>query len=166
MYSRSIQAAVKSTFVEQRIENIVEQINYIIYSNVCRGLYEKDKIIFSLLLAITILRKDKKLNEKQIMFFVSPFDIVKFKDEKTKVDWIPDVLWRKIKSSESLDGRFAALSERIVANNDAWETFFTSVKPDEVGLPEPFEEANDLERLLLFKIFRPEAVARSIRKYV
>jgi hypothetical protein len=33
-------------------------------------------------------------------------------------------------------------------------------------LPEPFEEATDLERLILLKIFRPEAVVKALKKFV
>ena len=166
MYSRSVEAAEKSTFVEQRIENVSDQLNLIVYSNVCRGLYEKDKLIFSLLLAVAILRKDNKINEKQLNYFISPFDIVRFKDEKSKVDWLSDNIWRKVRASETVDGRFAGLSDRIVSNSEAWEAFFINTKPDELELPEPFEEATDLETLILLKIFKPEAVVRTLKRFI
>ena len=165
MYVRAIEAADRSTFVEQRIENVIEQLNYILYSNVCRGLFEKDKVVFSLLLTIAILRKEKKVHEKQLAFFVSPFEVTRFKEEKSKLEWMSDSMWRKVRSAELLEGRFAALSDRVVASS-AWEQFYSNPKLDDGELPEPFEEATDLERLLLLKIFRPELVVRNIKRLI
>lgn len=166
MYLRAVEQSEKSTFVDQRIDNVIEQLNYIIYSNVCRGLYEKDKTIFSMLLAITILKKESKVNEGQLMYFVSPFDVVKFKDERSPQSWISDSIWKKVRATESLDGKFMGLTDRITARPEVWETWFNSSKPDEVELPEPFQEASDLERLILLKIFRPEAVVRNIKVFI
>jgi dynein heavy chain len=166
MYLRAIDQAEKSTFVDQRIDSIVEKLNSIIYSNVCRGLYEKDKIIFSLLLTITILRKETKANENHLLYFVSPFDVVKFKLEASPISWISDAIWRKIKATEMLDGKFMALSTRIINNPSQWENWFNNPKPDEIELPEPFQEATDLERLILLKIFRPEAVIRTLKIFI
>ena len=166
MYQRSIELADKSTFVEQRIDHISDQANLIIYTNVCRGLYEKDKLIYALLLAIALLRKDKKINEKQLLFFVSPFDLVKFKDQNSPLEWLSDSLWRRIRATQILEGRFQGLGDRIVGMSGVWETFFSHPKPEEMNLPEPFEEATDLERLILLKIFRPEAVVKSLKRFV
>ena len=166
MYVRSIDTSEPSTFFEQRIENIEEQLNYIIYSNVCRGLYEKDKLIFSLILAVSILRKEKKINEKQLMYFISPFDIVEFKDDRSKVEWMNDSIWKKARSSEKLEGRFMALTERIIVNSNVWENFYMNPKIEEGETPEPFEEATELERLILLKIFRPELMIRFIKTFV
>lgn len=166
MYLRSIEQAAKSTFVDQRIENVVEQLNLIIYSNVCRGLYEKDKTIFSFLLTVAILRKDKKINESQLFYFISPFDVVKFKDERSKVSWLSDSIWRKVKATESLDGKFTSLSDRIVSQSAVWENWFFNGKLEDVELPDPFKEATDLEKLVLYKIFRPEVVMRTMRTFI
>lgn len=166
MYLRAIEHSQKSTFVEQRIDNVIEQLNLIIYSNVCRGLYEKDKLIFSFLLSIAILKKDKKINESHLFYFIYPFDLVKYKDERSQVDWISDSIWRKIKATEALEGKFQSLSDRIMTQSAPWENWFFNGKSDDVELPDPFKEASDLEKLILFKIFRPEAVVRTIRAFI
>lgn len=166
MYLRAIEQAQKSTYVEQRIENVVDQLNLILYSNVCRGLYEKDKTIFSFLLAVAILKKDKKINEAHLYYFIHPFDVIKFKEEKSTVDWLSDSIWRKIRATEALEGKFQSLTDRIVTQSGTWEAWFFNSKSDEIELPNPFKEATDLEKLILYKIFRPEAVARTLRTFI
>lgn len=166
MYVRSLELAEKSNFVEQRIESVNEQINGLVYSNVCRGLYEKDKLIFGLILASTLLKKDKKLNEKQFNHMLAPYDLTKLKDEKSPLEWLPDSLWRKVRATEVLEGMFGSLAHRIQTHPDIWEAFFTNSKPDDADLPEPLENASDLERLILLRALRPEALSRGLKKFV
>ncbi len=44
----------KNEFIEQRIEEVCNYFTFSIYSNVCRSLFEKDKLLFSFILAAKI----------------------------------------------------------------------------------------------------------------
>ena len=55
--------AVKSDDLENRMENLIDSIMKTIYTNVCRGLFEAHKLIFSFLIATSINKKSKVLNE-------------------------------------------------------------------------------------------------------
>lgn len=48
--------ADKSDIHEERLEYLINKINEVIFVNVCRGLFEKDKLIFSFLIATSINR--------------------------------------------------------------------------------------------------------------
>ena len=41
------------------------------YRNVCRSLYEKDKLLFSFVMCTNILRGDDKLEQSQFTFFLT-----------------------------------------------------------------------------------------------
>ena len=48
--------------VEKRIDNINDFFTFSLYSNVCRSLFEKHKLLFSFLVCVRILMNDSKIN--------------------------------------------------------------------------------------------------------
>ena len=48
--------------LDLRIVNINEYFTFSLYSNVCRSLFEKHKLLFSFLLCVRILMNNKKIN--------------------------------------------------------------------------------------------------------
>jgi len=61
LFNKAIDATEKSDDLEIRIASLMEKITKIIYSNISRGLFEKDKSIFSFLIATSIDRNSKKI---------------------------------------------------------------------------------------------------------
>jgi len=43
--------------IEARLEILIDKISRILYTNISRGLFEKDKIIYSFLIATSIKRR-------------------------------------------------------------------------------------------------------------
>ena len=39
---------------EERLKSLIDSVTSLIYTNVCRGLFEKDKLTFSFLISISI----------------------------------------------------------------------------------------------------------------
>lgn len=48
--------------VEERIANINEFFTFSLYSNVCRSLFEKNKLMFAFLLCTRIMMNDNKID--------------------------------------------------------------------------------------------------------
>jgi len=48
--------------VEKRIDNINDFFTFSLYSNVCRSLFEKHKLLFSFLVCVRILMNDNKID--------------------------------------------------------------------------------------------------------
>ena len=83
LFVKAMETAIPSNDVDTRIININEHFTYSLYINVCRSLFEKHKLMFSLMLCIKILQVIKcflKIKyayiERERYFFVYTFKIL------------------------------------------------------------------------------------------
>lgn len=51
--------------LKKRIANINRYLTYSLYSNVCRSLFEKHKLMFAFLLCVRIMMNEGKINQVQ-----------------------------------------------------------------------------------------------------
>jgi dynein heavy chain, axonemal len=63
LFNVAMTLSESSDIHEERLENLIHKINEVIFVNVCRGLFEKDKLIFSFLIATSINRNSQILGE-------------------------------------------------------------------------------------------------------
>ncbi|CAM9196185.1 unnamed protein product, partial [Phaeothamnion confervicola] len=57
LFDRCVEASEPSTDISTRLANLIAYSTRAIYENICRGLFEKDKILFSALICFQILRE-------------------------------------------------------------------------------------------------------------
>lgn len=60
----------KSPITQKRIQNIIEYMTFEVYKYAARGLYEEDKMTFTLLLALKIDLQAGKLKREEFMTFI------------------------------------------------------------------------------------------------
>jgi len=63
LFNNAISQAPPQETIEERLAVLIDGITRMIYTNVSRGLFEKDKIIYSFLIITSILRNAKKIDE-------------------------------------------------------------------------------------------------------
>lgn len=74
LYTQSIINSEKSSNLDIRLENLNNYFTTSIYRNICRSLFEKDKLIFSFVLCIGIMRYQvKHVIKKCVQFFIRCF---------------------------------------------------------------------------------------------
>lgn len=71
MFISAIKEADKSLDVHVRTNNIDKQFLRSLYKNVCRSLFEKDKLLFSLMLALRILQGKNQLDPSELRFLLT-----------------------------------------------------------------------------------------------
>ena len=66
-----MQNSEKNEDVSERLQNINDHFSYNLYENVCRSLFEKDKLLFSALLSIRVLMSQCLLSEDSVAFLLT-----------------------------------------------------------------------------------------------
>lgn len=70
LFDQSLQKSPKSPIPTKRIQNIIEFMTYEVFKYAVRGLYEVDKMTFTLQLALKIDMKSNRLRSEEFMTFI------------------------------------------------------------------------------------------------
>lgn len=71
LFVMGIENAPASNDLNERLDNLNSYFTYSLYENVCRSLFEKHKLLFSLMLTAKILFGDKKIDEVEWRYFLA-----------------------------------------------------------------------------------------------
>ena len=71
LFTTAIQNSEPSEDIEERLNNLNDEFLYSLYRNICRSLFEKDKLIFSFLLNIKLMELSGELDAEESRFFLT-----------------------------------------------------------------------------------------------
>jgi dynein heavy chain len=171
LYHMSIDNAPKATLPSKQAENIEKELTYNVYRYVNRGLFEKDKTTFKLMVCFKILITDKKLNSSDVSLFLRAGAVIDKSIAKPKptVDWLSEKMWMNVIALaqhcffNQTVPFFKSLPEQIQTNIDVWKKWAYE-KTDPENAPIPFieekiegeKEIGDFLRLCVIRCLRED----------
>merc|ERR1711871_1147321 len=96
LFVMSIEKAKESKKLEERLQNLNDCFAFLLYQNVCRSLFEKDKLIFSFLLTTKIMLGKMKLDAAEIRFFLQGSTSMELSVPNIFSSWLSDQSWGHI----------------------------------------------------------------------
>ena len=104
----AIDNSEKSEYVDQRLDSLKEYFTYSLYSNVCRSLFEKHKLLFSFILTSKLKEAQGLLSSQLYEFLIqyqtgldNPLNM-----ENPCSSWLSTIIWNKVCTLAKLDARF------------------------------------------------------------
>ena len=114
LFIRGIADSEPSSELAQRMDNLNTYFQYFLYRNVCRSLFEKDKLVFSLLLCQCLLVGYDKLDQTEWRFLLTGGILLGDLEEKNPAPaWLGDKQWENINCLAQL--KFASLFKQKTA---------------------------------------------------
>ncbi|XP_055691880.1 dynein axonemal heavy chain 3 [Lutzomyia longipalpis] len=165
LFVQAIIKAPKSNVLEERLENLNQFFTTSVYQNICRSLFEKDKLIFSFVICIGILRAKKQIDEQLLVHFISSGTKKKNPDENPAPKWLTNKAWDQIYDISTLQP-FTNFQENFTENLDKWKEFFELPEPHKNPLPSPYESVDDVSKLIILKALRPDTVIPAVRVFI
>ena len=148
----------------------IKEFTRLLYENICRSLFEKDKLLFSLLLCIKIMDEYDEIDHREVRFMMTGGTKVEFKQPNPTGDqgWMSDKMWASIIQLSEEFEVFNGLDMSFITNLKEWERIYNLQKPHskKAGWPAPFNELSFVQQCMLLRVFRPDKVIPVIQKMI
>ena len=156
----------------ERIQTLTHDVTYAIYANICRGLFENHKLIYSFLVATSIAKQNGDLSEAEFNFLLrgpigSPAEMVQKPRNLAKMT---DHQWKFClymqKEFEHFHNLFEDLDKKLVLKLDDFEENLSLIETED----EPKNDWNKIlkpfEKLMLISALKQEFLVVAISSYV
>lgn len=164
LYIMSIEKSTKSEDLDERIENLNDHFTKSIYSNICRSLFEKDKLLFSLILTINILKRRDEVDDHIWRFLLTGGVGLTNPFPNPCSSWLNERSWNEIVRASDLK-ELEGIKDSIT--NPAWKKFYDSARPHKENFPEPWNsKLKGLERIVVLRCLRPDKVVPAVQEYI
>ncbi|XP_063709228.1 dynein axonemal heavy chain 12-like [Culicoides brevitarsis] len=167
LYIYSIENAKKSRELEKRLVYLKKAATSNLYQNICRSLFEKDKLLFSFILATKVMIAEGRLNSSELQFLIMGGDLEVPEKLNPASEWISDKMWTQICSLNQLGTSFKGFIESFVTNINEWKSYFDVPSPHLQELPSPWNtKLTEFQKLLILQAIRPDKLAEAVTIFV
>ncbi|XP_069761611.1 dynein axonemal heavy chain 3 isoform X2 [Narcine bancroftii] len=165
LYVQAIASSKKNEDVTQRISAITENFTLSVYNNVCRSLFEKDKLLFSLLLNVGLLKDKGEVNEGVWRFLLTGGVALDNPYPNPASEWLSDKSWAEIVRASSLP-EFHGLMDHVIENTAKWKIIYDSAKPHEEVIPDQWNSVKGMVHLIIIRCFRPDKIIPAVEQFI
>lgn len=169
LFSNNIQAYLAqhpglSDQLKDKLKEIEKRHKESVYTYACRGLFEKDKQLLSLQMAVKL---SETIDMQEYEFFLRG-EMMKSKSppaSSSHPDWISN--WEMIVEMQRQLPNFANIEGSFTHNGPEWKRWFASSTPETDNLPLEWESKCDkLRKMILLKVIRPDRVLPAVNLFV
>ncbi|CEG43665.1 axonemal dynein heavy chain [Plasmopara halstedii] len=164
----SISRAERSGILTTRLNHLNDAFTFILYQNVCRSLFEKDKLLFAFLVTIKILVGNGTIDTMELRYFFTgntQMEVAK-RNPLHSSSWLHEKLWANIIGLDALPS-FSGFSDTFVTELSVWESVYNSSDPAEtLATLSSVASFDAFQRLLVLRCLRPDKVIPAIMSFV
>uniref|UniRef100_A0A803TL59 Dynein axonemal heavy chain 3 n=1 Tax=Anolis carolinensis TaxID=28377 RepID=A0A803TL59_ANOCA len=165
LYVQSLANSRKSEVLEERIDNIIDHFTVSIYNNVCRSLFEKDKLLFSLLLTVGIMKGKGEIDDEVWRFLLTGGVALDNPYPNPGPEWLTDKSWAEIVRASGLEN-LHGLMDHFEANIWSWKMIYDSAKPHEELFPGEWNLSTGLDRMVILRCLRPDKIIPATQRFI
>ncbi|VEN46856.1 unnamed protein product [Callosobruchus maculatus] len=151
--------------VPMRLKDLQAYFTYSLYVNICRSLFEKDKLLFSLLLAINLMKSRGEVDNSEWMFLLTG-GVGLDNPNPNPTDWLVGKCWDELCRLNDLPN-FAGLMDHFKKNTAEWKKMFDSSEPQNHRLPAPWDtKLNLIQKLVVLRCIRFDKIVPGVQNFV
>jgi dynein heavy chain len=175
LFDSSMDLAERASLASKRVANVIDTMTYIVYRYISRGLYEKDRLSFKLLVLFNILVTAGRLTPSEVTLFLKGGAALDINAVKPKpVPWLTDTAWLNIVQLSSDQGAvvFRSLQDDVLRDDAKWKAWYNDNEPERQPIPgnyQPRFEADpngDFYRMLLVRSLREDRTILCVDDFI
>ena len=154
IFDVSIDMAPKAQLLKDRVQNIINELTYRLYRYINRGIFERDKITFKLMVALKIMINDDKLAPHDVNVFLKAGSGIE--DRNKPFGWMDQKTWLNLKAlskhkfAKEPTFFFKELPDRITRNEPAWRRWIDENEPENAHVPDYQEKISADQNIGMF----------------
>ncbi|KAJ3012302.1 Dynein heavy chain 7, axonemal [Thoreauomyces humboldtii] len=167
LFVNTISMSEKSADLETRLATLRTHFTEALYRNVCRSLFEKDKLVFSFLLTVAILRGRGEIDVDEWRFLLTGgMGITGTKTARPDASWIGERSWNEICRLSMLPG-FPGLDTEFAGSIAEWKRMFESPTPQSLALPGKWKDTlTAFQKLCVLRTLRPDKMIAAMTLFI
>uniref|UniRef100_A0A7S2IQH3 Dynein heavy chain n=1 Tax=Haptolina brevifila TaxID=156173 RepID=A0A7S2IQH3_9EUKA len=167
MFVKAIDKTKKADDLDSRCKNLMSTITFVIFAYVTRGLFEKDRLIFSSQLGIRIAGRRGELPAEELDFLIKAPRFMDGAERSEALAWLPEACWGTVQAlSEALPDAFAGLPGDMDGSWKRWKEWFDNEQPENEPLPGEWKRLPGFQRLLVMRALRPDRMMLAVKYWV
>lgn len=171
LYIFSIENANKSKHIVKRLKFLIDAVTVNLYNNVCRSLFEKDKLLFAFILTTKIMISNKQLQMDELEFLLhgpkNEIDVTDSANKNPDPSWISDKVWMNILQLKQLHGFSIDFFQQFHEHMSTWRQIYDDLKPEEIQMPGIWDsKLTTFEKLLVVNALRPDKFVNAIAIFI
>ncbi|KAJ8952271.1 hypothetical protein NQ318_007438 [Aromia moschata] len=153
LYGNAIDNTDKVDDVVQRLKDLEKYFTYSLYVNICRSLFEKDKLLFSLLLTINLMKSRNEIDLAEWMFLLTG-GVGLDNPNVNPTDWLVTKSWDELCRLNDLPAF-------------KMEDHIRFGEPQQCPLPAAWDKKlNQLQKLLVLRCIRFDKMVPAVQRFV
>ncbi|CAM9936766.1 unnamed protein product [Ectocarpus sp. 6 AP-2014] len=179
LFSQRLQKAEKNDEVSARLRILIDDVSLNMFTNICRGLFEKDKMIYAFMIAVGILRQAGKVSDQEWRTLLVGAVVMEAdaaggaaRQKPSSLPWMSAKAWDQLLAYEATLGpAFAGLPAAVEAAPGDWKAKYFESEAPHLEKP-PGEWGGDggrlseFQKLLLLRAIREEKTVFAMRVFV
>jgi dynein heavy chain, axonemal len=166
LFVQAIRLSTPADEINARIENLNSFFTYYVYTNICRSLFERHKLLFSFLLTIRILQGNNAVDGNEWSFLISGKSMSSEPVQNPSPDWIDGRMWSEICALSTLSS-FQGFVQDFIGHLAEWRTIYDCLEPHTAELPGRWAGSlNSLQKLCVLRSVRVDKIPDGVLNYV
>jgi dynein heavy chain len=150
----------------ERLFNLIDFFTYMLYGNVCRGLFEKHKLLFSFSLCLRIMQGQGKVDGAELRFLLTGPTAEAEGPANPAPTWIGTKEWNEVLTVSQLPA-FTGLDAAFVKKATDFKPIYDTPEAHEVPLPGDWNsKLTPLQKICFLRTLRGDKVVDAVLQFV